>query len=232
MRLGLALVVGLALLAAAVARAQVAVVPTHAADDPTQSWLVGTVAEAASSHWQTLSPQLLPAELRRCPANDVSCLGDVARKRGASHLLIVGVAPLGPRDAVVSAQLFAVGADGPLFEGTVVQPGDSGGDDDGRSALRELIARLVATRGPPPARPRPPTEPVDPAGEESGALGMTGIGALGAGAVGVGVTAVVAALQYNNSYDYRGAASTLLVGGGISSALLLGGIVLVTLETL
>ncbi|OGQ14110.1 MAG: hypothetical protein A2138_21465 [Deltaproteobacteria bacterium RBG_16_71_12] len=232
MKLALATVLGLALLPATLARAQLAVVPTHADDDPVQSWLVGAVVEAASSHWQMLSPQLLPGELGRCPANDVSCLGDIARRRGASHLLIVGVAPLGARDAVVSAQLFAVGADRPLFEGTVVQPGDSGDDDDGRSALRELIARLVATRGPPPARPRPAPAPVDPPDDEPGALGMTGMGALGAGAVGVGVTTVVAALQFSNSYDYRGATSTVMIGGGVSGVLLLGGIVLLTIDSL
>lgn len=232
MKLALTSIVALALLPVAAARAQVAVVPTHAADDARQSWLVGTVVEAAGARWHMLSPQLLPADLRRCPGNEVGCLGDVARKHGASHLLIVGVAPLGARDAVVSAQLYAVGTDQPLFEGTVVQPGDAGDDDDGRAAVRDLAARLVAAQGPPAARPAPPPAPVDPPGEGLGAVGMTGLGALGAGAIGVGVTAALAAVQFSNSYDYPGATSTMLIGGGISGALLLGGVVLLTVETM
>ena len=232
MRLRFASVMTDALLLAGAAHAQLAVVTTHAADDAVQRYLVSAVVEAAQSRWEALSPQLLTEELRRCPSNDAGCLRELARKRGASHLLIVGVAPLGPRDAVVSAQLFSVGDEVPLFESTAVQAGDSGGDDDGRSDVRELALRLIATAGPPLAVPHPSPAPAEPPPSDMGVLGLSGVGAIGVGAVGAGLTAIVAAQKFTGEQDYAGVVSTVLIGGGLSGALLLGGVVLLTAENL
>ena len=232
MRLTFASVMAGALALAGAAHAQLAVVTAHAPDDAVQGYLVSAVVEAALTRWEALSPQLLNEDLRSCPANDAECLRELSRKRGATHLLVVGVAPLGPRDAVVSAQLFSVGDEAPLFEGTAVQPGDSGGDDDGRSDVRELSRRLVAISGPPPAQPHPQPPPPEPATSDMGVLGLVGVGAVGVGAVGAGVTAILAAQKFTGARDYSGVVSMVVIGGSLSGAVLLAGVALLTAENL
>lgn len=222
-----------ALLLAPAASAQLAVAPTFVATDAVQRHLVSAVVEPALEHWQGIAPQLLDEDLRTCPANDVSCLRKLARKRGAAHVLVVSVAPLGPRDAVVAVQLYSVQSDTPLFEDTAVQPGDAGGDDDGRGQARELTARLLKVEGLMSAGPAPvaPTVP-EPTASELGPLGFGGIGAIAVGAVGAAATTIVAANQFGNDQDYDGALATTLWGGGVSGALVIAGIVLVTVDTL
>lgn len=233
MRVAFATAVLAALLLSGAARAQLAVVPTYAINDAAQRHVVSAVVEPALDRWQALSPQLLPDDLRACPANDVECLRALARKRGASHLLVVAVAPLGPRDAVVAVQLYATSSDHALFEDTVVQAGDAGGADDGRANTRALAERLVATSGPPPATPAPVAPPTaETSSGELGALGLGGVGAVGVGAVGAGLTALLAAQQFTADHDYASVTATVMIGGAVSGALLLGGVALLTVDAL
>jgi hypothetical protein len=233
-RLGCATTFCAALLFAGAAQAQLAVVTTSATDEPRHRQLVGAVVEAALARWEPLSPQLLPEDLRDCSAADVECLRDVARQRGASHVLILGVAPLGPRAAVVAAQLFAVDTARALFEETAMQPGDEGGKDEGLGAVRELAARLLKEQGPPGVIPRPPPEPppLPPAPSAVGVLGIGGASALGLGVLGIGATAAVAASAFVEDEDYAATTSAVAVGGSVSALLIIVGAGLMAADTL
>lgn len=232
MRLALASTIALAALAAGSARAQVALVTTHDRDNAQQNWLAGAVAAGAGSHWQHLSPQLVPADYQSCGATDFRCFCDVGKRRGASHVLVLGVAALGPRDAVVSAQLFAAGDARVLFEEAIVQPGDAGGDDDGRAAVREMIARLVKTDGPPPVQPRPALPATDPPPADLSPLGMAGLGVLGAGVLAAGATATVATLQVTLAADYQGATTAALIGTTVAGVIMVSGAAILAVDGL
>lgn len=232
MRLALAALALGALVLADGARAQVAVVATYAPADAAQRHIVSAVVAPALERWEGLSPQLLPDDARACPANDLSCLRGLARKRGASHLLAVSVAPLGVRDVVLVVQLYSTSAEEPLFDSSVVQPGDSGGDDDGLGAVRGLADKLVRTEGPPAARPAPAPTPVESAPKELGVLGLSGMGFLATGAVGAGLTALLAMNQFANESAFADARNTVLLGGGVSGLLLVAGVALVSADTL
>lgn len=214
------------------ARAQVAVVANYAQGDAAQRHIVSAVVNPALERWQGLAPQLLPDDARACPANDVACLRGLARKRGASHLLAVSVAPLGIRDVVLVVQLYSVSSETALFDSSVVQPGDAGGDDDGLGAVRDLTGKLLKSEGMPLALPTPAPAPVAAAPKELGALGFSGMGFLATGAVGAGLTALLAMHQFANESAFTDARNTVLLGGGVSGALLIAGVALVSADTL
>ncbi len=233
MRIALASVILAAALFAAGARAQVAVVTAHDANDAQQNWLAGAVAAGAMAHWQALSPQLLPQDYRRCAATDFACFCEIAKARGASHVLVIGVAPLGAREAVVSAQLLAASDARMLFEEAVVQPGERGGDDAGRAVVLEMVARLVSQEGPPAVAPRPAPPPTDDAASPLiSPLGMTGLGALGVGALAGGVGATVATLQVTLAADYQGASTSAIVATTVAGVALLAGAVILAVDGL
>ncbi len=232
MRLALVSTIALAALAAPDARAQLAIVATHDRNNAQESWLAGAVAAGAAAHWQPLSPQLTPADHQRCGSNDHRCLCAEAKRRGASHVLVIGVAPLGARDAVVSAQLYTADDAGVLFEEAVVQPGEAGGDDDGRAVVRDLVARLVLEEGPPPVVPRPAPTLVAPPPDELSVLGMTGLGALGVGVVAAGTAATVATLEVVLAADYGAATTAAVVGSAVAGVALVAGAVILAVDGL
>jgi hypothetical protein len=100
---------------------------------------VSVVAE----RFRLLAPQLLPADTVACRA-DLACLAERAKERGASHLLTIGIAALGPRDVVVSMKLLDVERGTEIFGySDVATPGL-----DARGAGRALGQReLQRVRG-------------------------------------------------------------------------------------
>jgi hypothetical protein len=144
MRHALALLVVLA--AAWPARAKVAVVSIVDDNDATQRDLVSALVEPVAEKWQMLVPPLASSAWKRCKPDDTGCLRDEAKAAGASHVLVVAVAPLGTRKRVVSAQLFGVDREKPLFDDSAVQPGLQ----NRPSEVIALGEKLAAVEGPPP----------------------------------------------------------------------------------
>jgi hypothetical protein len=131
--------------AAGAARAQVAIAATITDGNVVQRQIAGALVTAVSERWQTLPP-FTAKEIARCQAGDTGCLRRLAREQNASHLLIVGMAPIGFRDVIVAVQLFDISADRALFEESIVQPG---GDLAKLEETHLLAARLLNTKGPP-----------------------------------------------------------------------------------
>lgn len=61
--------------------------------------------DAARQRWGLLRPPLKAEAIEVCQADNL-CLINLANKRGASHLFVVGVAPLGEGEVAVSLLLF------------------------------------------------------------------------------------------------------------------------------
>ncbi|MCC7110462.1 MAG: hypothetical protein IT382_14315, partial [Deltaproteobacteria bacterium] len=61
---------------------------------------------------------------------------------------------------------------------------------------------------------------------------FSGMGFLATGAVGAGLTALLAMHQFANESAFTDARNTVLLGGGVSGALLVAGVALVSADTL
>ena len=161
----------LALLASSTSSAQVAVAVTLPDANVTHRDIAASVVRVVAGRWEVLEPALSRQATVLCGL-DVECLRGLAAEARASHLLIVGVAGLGLRDAAVSVRL--LDASGRvLFDDAAVV---SGSDDPLRSAT-DLGERLAATPSVPPRLPRLVHQDTDPA------RGLLGAGLLGAGVV-------------------------------------------------
>lgn len=160
----------------------------------------GIVAEA-SARWAMLSPQLEPSESAKCKAEQ-ECLVKSAYVRGASHLLLVGVAGLGARDFVVSIQIIRVREGDRLVQEELLAYSDvHTAGVDARAAGRALAAtRFASVPGLPPAGGDAVEEPPPPpsSGEELPSaptwLGYAGLGALGLSAAAAGAATTVGAV--------------------------------------
>ena len=126
------------------ALAQVAVTVTSNEDDASQRAIASAVVTSAQGRWEMLKPLLPASAVKTCKTGDTACLRSVAGAAKATHLLIVGVAPLGSRDHVVAVQLFDVSLVSPLFEDSVVQPGGPGE----LRQVKTLTSRLIEVAGP------------------------------------------------------------------------------------
>lgn len=201
------------------ARAQVAVAVTVAEDDASQRDIAARIVSVARKSWQMQAPQLTIEQTRDCAAGDTECLRKLAKSVNASHLLVIGVAPLGVRDRVVAVQLFDAAKAGPLYEESVVQSGLAEDLPD----VQSLAARLVAVKGPPAAvEPVPYVAPEPPSANDVGIVGIGGIVLVGAGA-GTALTSLLTgiALIESEQPDPLLAQGVLLYGiaaGGAISA--------------
>lgn len=129
------------------ARAQVAVVTTLPEPDPGQRDVAAGILAVAAERWELLSPPLDPDVTAACKT-DTACMLQAARARGATHLLVVGVAGVGRRDHVVALQVLD-SAGRVLFDDTAIVPGGGAPFDVGSSAA----AVLTRVDGPPRATP-------------------------------------------------------------------------------
>jgi hypothetical protein len=228
-----AVVVVAVLLASAASRAQVAVVTTIADSDATQRQIAASVVTTATQRWDVLRPPLSHGDVTSCPRGDTACLRKVAAGRGATHLLVVGVGPLGIRDHVVAVQLFSVGVDKPLYEESAVQAGDAGGSSSGLTEVTSIATRLVQTAGPPPAKPYEPPTPTPPVVDADPRL-FTWIGVatmIGGAAIGVG-SGAAGALIASQDRNYGGIDDSLWAGSLVAAGFVTVGAALVVADAL
>ena len=168
------------------ARAQVAVAVTLPDNNPTHRDVAAGIVDAIDDGWLMLAPQLDPVEVAVCKT-EFGCLLRSALSRGASHLLVIGIAGLGARDYVVSFQLYDARGTKLVDENTVETASVSPVADGAGLALKLLrvpgIPKATTTTQPPV-----PTAPPGPS-----TLALTGMALVaGGGVVGFGTT--VAAL--------------------------------------
>lgn len=220
-RASAAVVVAALIGAAAPASAQVAVSLAVTDGDASQRHIASAVVEAVRERWRTVSPQMPASATSHCKAGDTACLREAAAKHGATHLVVVAVAPLGIRDRVVAVQLFDVTQAAPLFEESAVQQGFSEDLDQ----VRALTTRLVQHAAPPAATPVAPYVPPAVDGDAPlSALGWTGIGVASVGALaagGAGIAGTVLGAQREpaaarNVFFYGILAGGLLATAGAS----------------
>lgn len=196
----------------------------------------GIVAEAAS-RWRMLRPQMEPNESVRCAA-ERTCLLKHAVLRGADHLLLVGVAALGPREFVVSIQVFEAATGKELLGYSDVQ---TAGEDARASGRRLAAAQLARVQGIPPQEPErvveappPRNAPVEPVVLPR-ALGWAGVGTMGA-SVALGLATATfgfVALASGEPELPQGGLEAIAIGGAAATgALLAAGLGLVVTDVL
>jgi hypothetical protein len=223
----LAVVTAVVVVAAAAlpARAQVAVVTTLPEPDPGQRDVAAGIVAVAAERWQLLSPPLDPDVTAACKT-DTACMLTAARARGASHLLVVGVAGVGRRDHVVALQVLDAGGR-VLFDNTAIVPGGGAPVDVGTTAA----AVLARVDGPPQAAPRPAKDaPIAAAhlpATSTTALTAAGVSLIVAGAL----TATTTALLPTVGAVEGDQALTVAAGGAVAAAALgVAGVVCVLVD--
>ena len=190
------------LLASSSAAAQVAVALTLPDPNPTHRDIAAGVVERVAERWELLSPALPGNAVALC-VGEVTCLQQLADEHGATHLLVVGVAGLGPREAALSVQLFDdVGT--ALINDSVVVEGS-----DPREEGRGLVARLLLLS---PVMPARVARPVRNAGARDGVLGA---GLVGAGVVVGAGSWVGASLLADSAPDAAVVAAIAGVSAGV-----------------
>jgi hypothetical protein len=168
------------------------------------------VSEEARQRWHVIMPPLAPSKVAACQA-DVKCLSSQAKTQDASHLLILGIAALGPAELVVSMRMLDLATGDPIFTFNEIKKLESLGNAqvEGAELGRRQLKRI---QGPPPPRQEapPPEEVVEEVVEEEAPIsGMSIAGwvLLGVGApvalAGMGTAAIAFALL-NNGVDFLG----------------------------
>lgn len=190
-----------------------------------RDFAAGMVAEA-HARYAVLSPALTPEEVTACQV-DETCLLSLAKRREASHLMLVGVASLGPTESVVSLRVLDAASGAEVVNlSDLAEPGT-----DPAAAGRELAARAFGgvtglppkgeVQAPPEAEPveRPVSAPRRWTGLNP--LSLVGWGVLGAGALGAGAALVAGVpLFLESGGDIEG--YTLLTGSGVAGVLAVG----------
>lgn len=213
---------------AALADGGVAVAVTLPDKSPVhRDFAAGMVGEAYE-RFEMLSPALTPDEVASCQVEE-RCLLALAQKRAASHLMLVGVASLGPTEHVVSLRVLDIASGAELVNlSDLADPGA-----DPAAAGKALAARAFASaQGLPPRveAPAPSPDP-DPAVDETRAplrrwtglnpLSLVGWGVVGAATVGAGGALLAGVpLFIEEGGDIEQYA--LLAGSGVAGALALG----------
>jgi hypothetical protein len=206
MTAGLVLLV-VAALWSPLARAQVAVAVTVPDQNPSHRDLAAGIVEQVASRWAFVHPPLATEAVALC-RTDVVCLRGLATTAGASHLLLIGVAGLGTREAAVTTRLLGVDGTAAFEETDVISIGPAPRADGVPIATRLLGA--VPSMPPPNAR-------VERAPPETPPWAMFGTTLVGAGAVvaaagfGVGLVALA-------DPDQRDLAMGAAIGGGTIGA--------------
>lgn len=188
MRSALSLLVLGTLLFAASAGARVAVaVSIPDANAVHREFAAGIVGEA-ESRFDVMSPPLPPSQLATC-GTDEKCLLEAARGVGASHLLVIGVAALGPAEFVVSVRMLDVKTGEALANiSDIATPGRNPREEGFLLAQRVLapIQGVPEAKARPPA-PEPPPDPgapVDPSYSGVSVLSVAGWSIVGAAVAG------------------------------------------------
>jgi len=165
-----ALVVGCVLAWSTSSSAQVAVALTLPDPDPAHRDLAAGLVGAVAERVELLAPALPLNDVVVC-AGELACLKQLATKHGASHLLVVGVAGLGTREAAVSVQVLDA-AGKVLLEDNAVVAGSDVPRDDG-AALASKVLQIPSL----PPRLEHPVRDIDRGN------GVFGASLLGAGVV-------------------------------------------------
>jgi len=140
--------------AASTANAQVALALTLTDQSPRHRDVAAGIVSRLADQWAFVHPPLAADEIALC-RGERACTIKLAAARGASHLLMLGVAGLGPRDVVVTAQVIAVTAAGDgadVADVNAVVVGSANAATDGHDVADTLVA---AVGGVPAAQPRP-----------------------------------------------------------------------------
>ncbi len=200
--------------------AQMALALTLADQDVRHRDVAGGLVSRLAEHWQFVHPPLAADELALCRA-DTACLLKLAESRGASHLLLLGVAGLGARDVVVTARVVAKNG-AVVADETAVVVGSANAAVDGHAVADTLIAGIS---GVPAPTPRPERQAVV---EEGGALGVVGVVLVAAGVVVSGAALGVAFVNAADANRRDLAAMSAIGGGalGVAAATVGAGIVI------
>lgn len=185
----------------------------------------GMVAEA-HARFAMLSPALSPEEVGACQV-DERCLLSLAKSRGASHLMLVGVASLGPREFVVSLRVLEGESGAEVVSlSDLTEPGLdpaalgralAARAFDGATGLPQKDAGAAVSEAP----SRAPAMGAPRRWTGTNPLSLVGWGVVGAGALG-GTAALLAGvpLFLDNGGDVEGYA--LAAGTGVAGMLALG----------
>jgi hypothetical protein len=214
----------LASLVAPAARAEVAVAVSIPDVNAVHRDFAAGIVDEARARFAVQSPTLRPREVAAC-SGDEKCIVELAARSNASHVLVVGIAAIGPAEFVVSLRLFDA-ASGESLTGVsdVASPGR-----DPREAGRALAKQAFASvTGLPPPAPAPqedpppaPSAPPDPRYSGVSPLSLAGWGIVGVSAVGAAGGVVVGGfLQETSGSDFR--TQFAVVGGAATAGLGLG----------
>ena len=203
------------LLVSSSSAAQVAVALTLPDPNPTHRDIAAGVVDIVAERWELLSPAL-PANAVALCVGEVVCLQQLAEKHAATHLLIVGVAGLGAREAALSVQLFDdVGT--VMLDHSVVVAGETPRDEG-----KGLAARLLLLTRSMPRRVAHPLRNTD------GRDGVLGASLLGVGIVVGAGSWIGASLVADSAPDAAVVAAIAGVSAGVALAAV--GTVLVVVE--
>lgn len=225
------LLLGFLMLLAPLARADVAVAVTLPDQNAAHREVAGGLVEALATEWTLLTPPLRPEAVDAC-RGEVQCLRALAAQNNASHLVILGIAGLGARDLVLTAQVW--NASGiRLADETAVVTGSAVPRRDGLSLLASLkaVEGMPSTTRPdvlssPSPSPSPPSaaalQPSDATStqgppEESG---ISGIPLLGASLLMAGGATALATWVGANLISVDASRDALAVGVMASGAVL------------
>jgi hypothetical protein len=206
------------------ARAQVAIAPIVQADDVVHKDIVGAIALAVAEEHELLSPQLSEKDVALC-RDDVECLLRAARLGGASHLVIVSVAPLGARDHVVGVSAYGVRGGEKMYEENAVLSTTR----NVRTDAAALGERVAAVEGLPARKESAAPEVPPPSGP--GLRTFAGAGMIGGAAVAMVASGVASSvLLAGTNPSPRVVAPIIITGSALTAVLGVGGVVLMILD--
>lgn len=159
-------------------------------DNPALRAVAAGALAAAGERWGLLVPPLRPEAAEVCQA-EIRCLLNLASDRGASHLLVLGVATLSEDEVVVSMQLFATENSTEVMSFTDVVALEHDPFGTGRRLAEGQIADVEGVPGPGEVEPRWPPPPPP---EVQRYLGFSWLSIAGWSVVGVGAATGLAGL--------------------------------------
>ncbi len=214
----------------ALADGGVAVAVTLPDQSPVQRDFAAGMVSEAYDRFAMLAPRLSPEEVAACKT-DEGCLLALAKRRTASHLLLVGVASLGPTEYVVSLRVLDTTSGAEVVNASDLA--EPGGDPAG--AGRRLASRAFENAAGLPPKAASTTSAADRRGDEpaddvttaakrwTGAnpLSLVGWGVAGAGVLAAGSALIVGIpLFTDNDGDIQ--SYSMWTGAGVVGALALG----------
>jgi hypothetical protein len=162
------------------------------------------VTEQARKNWHVLMPPMAPEKITRCQS-DVACLSAEAQTQNASHLVILGIAALGPNELVVSIRVLDLATQAEIFSFNEIKAVDSLGSAQQEGS--KLAARQFSqVSGLPPPRAAAPPSDVPPPVDPDKAGSTSALAVVGWVLVGVGIPVslggfLATALFFDNAND-------------------------------